>query len=336
MAFHPEEILFSPTAKCNLACPHCNVIKSEASLSAKLAKRFLIGCKKYGINRIGFTGGEPFLAPGFLYSITRFAVENGLLFTGIVTNGVWYRNNKNLEEVLRKLFEAGYDGSILLSVDAYHKQDVRKLARFIDIVQSVWLRPDIVSILYVTGRDRATKRKISKLAGILGGRLIDFGCRDAHIRASGLFIKMGEIDISPVGKAARLKDPWDGRWFREDYCKGPGNLFFVEPSGEVKPCCGYAAESKALGIGNMKRDSVSSLIKNIRQNRIVYAIFNSGLARIRKRLIRHGVKLPGKTSNHCFFCHYMLTEIPRPILLASLKDAYEKKHSTMLDGDLHS
>ncbi|MDD5436531.1 MAG: SPASM domain-containing protein, partial [Candidatus Omnitrophica bacterium] len=99
----------------------------------------------------------------------------------------------------------------------------------------------------------------------------------------------------------------------EDRCRGPGNLFFVEPSGEVKPCCGYASESPALSIGNIKRDPVSRIVENARQNRIVYAIFNSGLSGIRKRLGGCGVKFPGKTSNNCFFCHYILERYGKKI-----------------------
>ena len=31
--------------------------------------------------------------------------------------------------------------------------------------------------------------------------------------------------------------PWDGAWFAEDYCEGPGQALIVNPRGEVKPCC---------------------------------------------------------------------------------------------------
>ena len=306
MPFHPEEILFSPTTVCNLYCPHCNVKRVKAVLPVSAAKKFLIGCKKKGIDRVGFTGGEPFLARRFLYSVTRFAVKEGFFFTQIVTNGVWHKNDDDLRSCLERLSNCGYDGSILLSVDGYHKQDLRKVARFITVARSIWRRQDLVSIAYVTGRDSATKQKISKLAELLGARLKHFGTRYAHIKSDGIFIKIGKIDLSPIGKAVRLKDPWDGRWFKEDHCRGPGNLFFVEPSGEVKPCCGYASESRVLSLGNIKKDTVSRIVENIRQNRIVYAIFNSGLSSLRKRLGRCGVKFPGKTGNNCFFCHYIL------------------------------
>lgn len=299
MGFDPEEILFMPTADCNLVCPHCNVKRSRVALSIETAKKFILDCKRHGIKRIGFTGGEPFLAPDFLFSLTRFAVRKGLLFSAITTNAVWYKNSDNLKKVLTCLFNSGYDGSFVVSVDAYHKQALSKVARFIKAAVDIWRRPDIVSIVYVTGREVATKRKLQRLLKML----------------PRCFIKIAKIDLSPVGKALKLKNPWDGRWFTEDYCKGPGNVFLVEPSGDVKPCCGYANELKEFSIGNIKNDGLPKLMKNIRKNEIICDIFDSGLSRIRERLRSRGIKFPGKTSNNCFFCRYIMTKVPREALL---------------------
>lgn len=322
MAFRAEEILFSPTTRCNLACMHCNVTRTKRSLSANAAKRFLLDCKKNGINRIGFTGGEPFLAGEFLCTVVKLAAENGFLFTRIMTNGVWYKNSAGLKRALERLAAAGYDGEICVSVDAYHKQDVKKLAGFITSVHAVWSRPDVLSIAYVTGRDSATKRKLLKLARSLDGRLSGFGGAHAVIKRGGSLpyhIKIAKIGLSSAGSGSKLKDPWNGKWFREDLCKGPGNVFSVEPSGSVKPCCGYASELPALKVGDIRKDTVAKIAENIRQNRVVYGIFNFGLSGIRKRLAVDGVKFPGKTDDHCFFCHYILTKVPRKTLLASLK-----------------
>lgn len=315
MAFRPEEILFSPTTKCNLICPHCDIKRSNVVLSINAAKKFLIDCKKNGITRVGFTGGEPFLAGNFLYSIIKFAVDRGFLFTRIVTNGVWYRDRRDLKNRLERLFDSGYDGSICVSVDAYHRQNLEKVAGFIKTAQSVWRRPDLISIAYVTGRDRATEAKLQRLAGLLKARLSAFRGTHPNIKSKNIFIKIADIDLSPIGKAEKLEDPWDGKWFKEDYCKGPGNVFFVEPSGDVKPCCGYASGSDELTIGNIKKDSVSGIIENIRQNLIVYDIFSSGLSRIKERLIKRGIRFPGRTGNNCYFCHYILTKVPKEALL---------------------
>lgn len=317
--FRPTEVLFSPTADCNLACPHCDTRKSRSVLSRSSAARFLAQCARAGIRRVGFSGGEPFLRPGFLYALSREAVILGMYFDRVMTNGVWWKNRRELAGVFSGLRDAGYDGSICVSADAFHRQDSDKLACFIKMAVKVWNRPDMISVAYVAGaKDRETRSLLLKLAGLLGGRLKSSGSRLSRIEGPGIFIRLLKIDISPVGKAEKLKDPWDGRWFKEDRCRGPGNVLFVLPNGDVKPCCGYATDSGSLTIGNIGRDSAGSILKNIPGNRFVYTVYNSGLSVLRRRLQKDGVRFPGKTTNHCYFCRYILSSIPGRILARNL------------------
>lgn len=305
--FRPEEVLFSPAADCNLSCGHCDIPRDGKTLSSGLAGKFLLGCKKVGVKRVGFTGGEPFLALDFLCALTKRAVEEGFLFDRIMTNAVWWRGENELKRSLIKLFNAGYDGSICVSVDAFHAQDIKKVARFIELAAHIWRRPDIVSIAYTSGaKDSRTKAKLDALNALV---------KKAD---SGIFLRTFKVELAPVGKASRFKDPWDGKWFREDYCRGPGNVFFVMPDGSVKPCCGYATERRELSIGNIKKDSAEDIMRNLKKNRFVDAVFKRGLSRIRARLERAGARFPGKTLSHCYFCNYILTKVPKRILAKSL------------------
>jgi len=305
MRFQPTEVLFSPTADCNLDCPHCTTKKSHQKLSIKVAGDFLSGCCKTGVKRVGFTGGEPFLNPEFLYSITRRAVEEGMLFDRITTNGVWYKNKAELKSVLERLRASGYDGDICVSVDAFHRQSLKKLALFVEIAALVWNRPDIVSIAFVgKALESATRKKLKHLA-----RLV----------SKGVMLKKIKIDISPIGKASRFRTPWGKKWFKDDYCAGPGNTLFVLPSGDVKPCCGYATDSDRLTIGNIRRDSASDIIERAGNDHFITAVFGAGLGKIRINMEKSGFKFPRKTDNHCFFCHYLLTEVPRDLLKKCLR-----------------
>ncbi len=315
MVFSPKEVLFSPTARCNLNCSHCNTKKSSETLPVKDAVKFLKQCKNIKINRIGFTGGEPFLAPDFLYALTKAAVKGEMLFDRIMTNGVWFKDKKNLDAVLSKLYAAAYDGDICVSVDKFHRQDMKKIALFIKTALSIWRRPDIVSIAAVIDNenDHATEDKFKRLCCLLNGQLFGFGKGQAYIKGPALFIKIFKIKLSAIGAAEKLKDPWSGKWFKEDRCKGPGNVFFVEPSGDVRPCCGYA-DAEDLVIGNIKDDPACLIFKNAAKNRFVSTVFRSGLSRIRKRLEKAGVGFPGQTDDHCYFCNYIIKQIPRRTL----------------------
>ena len=59
--FNPEEIIFSATDACNLHCPHCFVSRTPDKLDISAVKNFISSCKGTNINKIGFSGGEPFL-----------------------------------------------------------------------------------------------------------------------------------------------------------------------------------------------------------------------------------------------------------------------------------
>ncbi len=306
--FKPDEILFSPTDKCNLRCAHCDIKKGPAALDLKSAIRFVNACADIGIRRIGFTGGEPFLVRGLLCRIIKEAVRRRMSFNRIMTNAVWFKTKNELVSTLKKIFRAGYDGNICISVDAFHRQDLRKAALFIRIASEIWKRPDIVSIVAVKGaKDNQTRKILTRLARLLNTHIKFNPPKHAFMRRDGLFIKIFYVDLSPVGKAGKLKTPWDGKWFKDDFCCGPGNVFFVLPDGTVKPCCGYANESDILTIGSIKTDTPKKLIDNARKNRFVSEVFSEGLHPIRRALEKTGVRFPGKIRNHCFFCHYLLT-----------------------------
>lgn len=311
--FSPKEILFSITTKCNLRCAHCDTVQTPGVcnrlLDKKAAIKFLNMCTRSGIKRVGFTGGEPFLALDAMCAIIKEAAKKGMLFGRIMTNGGWFDRDRELVPALHRVFRAGYDGDICLSVDIFHKQSLKKCALFIKCAAMMWRRGDIVSIAAVKGaKDNQTIKKLKRLAKILHAKLIYAKGRPCAIKNENIFVRIFYIELSPVGRAHGLKDCWkDGKWFKDDFCAGPGNIFFVLPDGEVKPCCGYGFESDIFTIGDIKRDSPGKILKNALKNRFIKEIFTNGLHPIRKKLESSGVEFPGKTTNHCFFCNYMAT-----------------------------
>ncbi len=310
--FHPDEVLFSVTDICNMRCGHCDVKKGRVILDAKAALRFIDRCADNGIRRIGFTGGEPFIVAGLLSKLIKRSVQRKLFFDRIMTNGAWFRSKHELVSGLKKVFRAGYDGNICVSIDAFHRQELKKAALFIETAGRIWERDDIISIATVKGaKEKESRKRLMRLAKLLNASIKFYGYKHAAIRKSGLFIKISYIDLAPVGRAAGLKDPWSAKWFRDDLCRGPGNVFFVLPDGTVKPCCGYANDSDMLTIGSIKTDTPQKLIINAGENRFVSEIFTKGLHSIRRSLERSGVKFPGRTKNHCFFCHYLLAGFPQ-------------------------
>src|SRR5262249_2732745 len=115
--------------------------------------------------------------------------------------------------------------------------------------------------------------------------------------------------LATVERAEKLPgNSWDGEWFAEDYCEGPGQALIVNPRGEVKPCCGFASDLDQLTIGNIHPDRVDEIIRFGRKHPYGGKVFREGLTAIRDEILsRDPAALPGATSNHCFFCWYVLT-----------------------------
>jgi hypothetical protein len=114
--------------------------------------------------------------------------------------------------------------------------------------------------------------------------------------------------LAAVERAERLPSNWNGVWFEEDYCEGPGQALIVTPKGEVKPCCGFASDLDQLTIGNIHHDTVEQIVESGRNHPFVGKVFREGLTAIRDEILaRDPTAFPGATSNHCFFCWYVLT-----------------------------
>src|SRR5580658_6260988 len=111
--FRPNYLSFAGTYQCNLSCAHCCVpIEWTDRLDIPTAVRFLEDACRAGVETLGFTGGEPFLYPEFVLTLTRRAAELGLRFDKVMSNGVWHDDARHLQGVLQDLAGAGFTGKL--------------------------------------------------------------------------------------------------------------------------------------------------------------------------------------------------------------------------------
>lgn len=309
--FRPNYLSFAGTFQCNLSCPHCCVpIEWTDRLDIATALRFLEQSHAAGIDTLGFTGGEPLLYPEFLVALTRRAVELGFRFDKTMTNGVWFRDREHLRGILQQLREVGFSGKIGLSVDKFHGMDIAKLAEFCRVTREVFERDTILSLSYASRAPDRGLEPIRRLAAALNG-VVDWSEMLGRylLVSDDLTMTLNWNHLATVERAESLPgNPWDGQWFEEDYCEGPGQALIVNPKGEVKPCCGFASDLDELTIGNIYTDSVEQIIAFARSHPVVGTIFSRGLSALRDEILeREPDGLPGATSNHCYFCWYVLT-----------------------------
>ena len=314
--FRPNYISFAGTYQCNLTCAHCCVpIEWPDRLDIATALRFLEDAHRAGIGLLGFTGGEPFLYPEFVIALTRRATELGFRFDKIVTNGVWFRDEPHLRAVLTELRDAGFTGKLGLGVDKFHGIRTEDLALFCKTTREVFARDTILSLAYASRDVNAGLEPVRRLAETLDGVLEWSDLLHRYLIVSAdLTMTLNWNHLAPVERAEKLGGAWDGEWFKEDYCEGPGQALIVNPRGDVKPCCGFASDLDQLTIGNIHTDSVEQVIRNGRKHPYVGKVFKKGLTAIRDDILKSDPKaLPGATSNHCYFCWYVLAKAIVPI-----------------------
>jgi pyruvate-formate lyase-activating enzyme len=309
--FRPDYLSFAGTYQCNLTCAHCCVpIEWPERLDLAVALQFLEDARPEGIRTLGFTGGEPFLYPEFVLAVTKRAAELGYGFDKVMTNGVWFADAAELHRVLTDLRDAGFNGKLGLSVDKFHGIQTGKLATFCRTARRVFDRDSIVSLSYASRSPDQGLEPIQKLAKELDA-VVDWSplLRRYLLVAADFTMTLNWNHLATVERAEGLPgNPWDGEWFAEDYCEGPGQALIVNPKGEVKPCCGFASDLDQLTIGNIYTDSAAQVIEQGRQHPYVGKVFREGLTAIRDEILsRNPDALPGATSNHCYFCWYVLT-----------------------------
>ena len=311
--FNPTEVIFALTDACNLHCPHCFVQREKRSLNADDAATFLRNVSKYTapdglpyINKVGFSGGEPFLCPDFLCTVIKEAVELNMNFDRIMTNAVWWNSEEQLKKTLSKIYDAGYDGKIGISFDNFHAQQAEKIAHFCTIATEIWQDPELLVIQSVIDPSISPKddmQCLKNLAEVLSAdiqtELKDDGTGEMAIENDDMFILV--YRFKPSLQSENQKAWKSSVWFNEDYCQGPGNIFYIHPDGNIAPCCGFSNENKQLYIGNIHSD-FKEIMNNASENPMIKLCFEKGLSSIIKEK-QHD--FPGKTADICTFCDFI-------------------------------
>ena len=222
--FRPDYLSFAGTYQCNLTCAHCCVpIEWTDRLDIATALRFLEDARRQGISTLGLTGGEPFLYPEFVHAICKRAVELGYRFDKIMTNAVWHHDAAHLEAVLAPLAAMGYSGKLGLSVDKFHGIHTAKIVEFCRVAARLFDRDNVLSLSYASRHPDQGLEPVRTLARELDAVLDWSPLLHRYLLVSPeLTMTVCWNHLAPVERAEKLSGAWDGVWFEEDYCEGPG------------------------------------------------------------------------------------------------------------------
>ncbi len=296
--FNPTEIIFSATTACNLHCSHCFVNREPKKLSINDAIVFLkTAITDSSIDKIGFSGGEPFLYFDFILALTKAAIEMDLMFDQIMTNGDWWQTEDDLNSTLQQLYDAGYDGKFGLSWDRFHGQTTERMLTFIKAIQNLWGEDSIcIQKVQDSGGEGLPLARTALLTPPSSGEL---PATPPEIRTY----------VLPQSFPCNDQRAWQAKkWFKDDYCEGPGQILYIHADGNIAPCCGFANENKELFIGNIKQD-FATVIQQAQNNKMIHICYNHGLGKykklLKKQLKKEGKKFPGKCNDICSFCDFV-------------------------------
>ena len=306
-----REICFIPTYRCNLNCLHCCVEHRNGKLPLSLAFKALKEAQGCEIETVTFSGGEPFLYFEILFAIIEKASSLGLRVEDLSTNGVWWRDRKELRDKLYLLKEVGFRGPFHLSVDAFHKASPIKWTYFIKETAEIFQRADIIQIDSRILPNYPAKPFLKRIASLLGGSLYQIDESKGEIRSSAGKISYYIEEVCLVGKASALGKPIYDHWFGENACREMVSTMIIEPDGGVRHCTGYVANRyKELIIGNIRKDSLKDIKEKALNHSFVGSLIRScGPLRIKRDLEQVEPTLfKEPISNPCYFCDYILRD----------------------------
>lgn len=306
--FCPTEIIFSATSICNLRCEHCFTNKNPNFLSSKDAVSFLKNAKNFSIEKIGFSGGEPFLNLDFLLDVIKFAYDENFSFDRIMTNGVWWKDENELKSTLTKIYDAGFDGKFGLSYDNFHNQNFEKIFVFIKNVLEIFGRFSVEIQSVVSEKD--LQNDFESNFNLLAEKLNSKITKKTDKNRKGFYLIEGNGLFIPVFRTiqtfeSEMNCAWQSKkWFKEDYCEGPGQILFVHADKNIAPCCGFANENPELFIGKIT-DNIETVLQNAQKNEIVQICYNSGLLKQAKLMEKNKILSKKRTDDPCTFCDYL-------------------------------
>jgi uncharacterized Fe-S cluster-containing radical SAM superfamily protein len=156
-----QTLWFNTGTLCNITCANCYIESSPTNdalvyINADEVRAYLdqLETRKWGVNEIAFTGGEPFMNPDMI-DITRASLERGYDVL-ILTNAMLPMMRKSMREGLLAL-NAEYPGKLTLriSVDHYKEElhdEERGAGSFAKTLMGMnWLRDNGITMA-VAGR----------------------------------------------------------------------------------------------------------------------------------------------------------------------------------------
>lgn len=271
--------------KCTAQCDFCTNESSPSGkthLASETCKQLVKQARSLGFDRVGFSGGEPFLYRELLLELTEIAQENSLGFV-IATNGYWGKNFHEAQSLLCKLKKQGLI-KLQLSYDVEHAKYVNERAIYnvLNVCAELGV-PVILYSAYYPG-----EKRINDLLD-----LANYGN-----------VEINEGKVLKVGRAKNNVVKFLGKISEESQLGLCPKLLqlTVNFDGEVYPCCSVGGFSSGLSVGSIVRNGIEDLSKSIFEKTFVSYLQNHDANWIAREIEE---KIGGSFSSVCELCNFI-------------------------------
>jgi hypothetical protein len=245
---------------------------------------------------LSFTGGEPVLHRDALAALSRLAIDSGLE-VGVVTNAYWADSPARAGRVLDRLSHvARFD----VSTDARHVEFV-PLTRVIHAVDALRDRGQMGTIRFA--RQPGDDGLLDEVRALLGRR--------------GLVDRLHVSTLVPLDAMGQPTLPEERRTTQAPVFPCMAMAPVATPSGRVVACCGplsFLPQPHALVLGDLRRDSLGTILERRANNPFVQALRISGVVGLQQLVRELGLgdaALPAYDSESvCYACFHLVSRLP--------------------------
>jgi MoaA/NifB/PqqE/SkfB family radical SAM enzyme len=284
------------TNRCNFACRHCCNESDSHKVAALDLAEIVRGIDEAsqcpGVHEIGISGGEPFLFQATLSAVIRHAASRGMP-TQVTTNAFWARTPAKAQELLSGLYRDGLR-ALNISTSRYHLEFIKpeRLQFAARAAVEVGLR---TRVNYVTSRTFHLEDS-SALFGPLADQLefLPMPCIPTGRAADQVVVDDLEMRASlPLGSCERF--------FKSLAIDYDGNAF---------PCCSPGGFTDPLKLGNIREQSVGSILAGLDQNLLIQILRSLGPTYFAPFIVdRLGESaLDQHFVDQCHFCHTVMSD----------------------------
>lgn len=286
------------TERCNLRCAHC-ILGANPSLKNSFPVEWISsvieGIHRAGIQRLGITGGEPFLESRLLEKTLNTARSMGINVI-LSTSGYWAKNTTYAIAHAKKLASLGVT-LVLLSADEYHQEYIplSNISNAVNAICDSGLEYEV----HVTARNVETANYFVSALRELGVSKVAVGGIERAGRASTLpAIDGAKSEL--MFECAKLDNP------------------LILTSGDVIACCDLLVAPEfrpepgsLLHLGNLRNEPIDVIIDRTCNNIVLQHLRKAGPDGLWMQLCAKNPRL-AKSMRHdlngCHLCYWMLAK----------------------------